>query len=157
MENVGGCHEPFAGFDHIDDVENETAHSTHVPSFGKDLSPDVGLATGISCPPARLRPEEAPGAWGVYRYLSVIYPIGAAQTRFIEWNESSPKPPLPEVQAENSSRNPEGERSEGLDAVDASERNSCLLESAELMTRRSKVLFWFRLFRDAFLRVKLGQ
>ena len=32
-----------------------------------------------------------------------------------------------------------------------------LLESAELLTRRSEVLFWFRLFRDAFQRVNLGQ
>jgi hypothetical protein len=91
----------------------------------------------------------------VYRYLSVWGPRKPAS---LSGNEASPKPPPPEGQeAENVSQIPEDERSEGLDAINAPERNNCLLESAELMTQRRKILFWFRLFRDASLRVKLGQ
>src|ERR1017187_8669263 len=91
------------------------------------------------------------------RRLSISILSGPRKPASLSGSEASPKPPPPEGQVENFSRNPEDERSERLDAVNAPERNDCLLESAELMTQRSEILFWFRLFRDASLRVKLGQ
>ena len=35
----------------------------------EDLN-EAAMATGILCPPARLRSKDAPAAWGVYQYES---------------------------------------------------------------------------------------
>jgi hypothetical protein len=39
----------------------------HCKGRHRDRSSKVGMATGISCPPAGLGSEKAPGAWGVFQ------------------------------------------------------------------------------------------